>query len=133
MQDTWTDMGDGFGGMNESNDFRKKDLELIVGLALRKVPSVLGLKPSLTDIFKKGDDWSKGISVSADENTMAVSARVIADSAYDPADVIAEASAAIAESAEAETFKMPCEVEVKIVESMTPAQFLEKYPDDILN
>lgn len=117
----------------EENEFprdyyimRNKDVRLIVGLAIRKVKGVLGLKPTLTQIFSPDDDWSKGVTVSISGDEISVSAKIVADVNYDEGDVIDRTVLGITDAVEKELQLTPKKVDVKIADVKSADEFREE-------
>ncbi len=109
-----------------------KEIKEIVGEALSEVDGVLALKSGLTDIFKKDDDLTRGISVgiNQDDATVKVGAKLIADSAFSSPEIISEATELVAEALRHEAGLEMKEIDIDVAESMSWDAFVDKYGVD---
>lgn len=108
-----------------------KDIKEVVGQAISGIPGVLGLKGKLSDIFKKDEDLTRGISArKAGDGRVSVSARVIADSGYNSGMLIDDMTEAITYALQAQLGLVADKIEIDIAETMTEAEFYDKYDAD---
>lgn len=108
-----------------------KVLKQMVGDAIRGVDGVLALKGGLTDIFKRDEDLTRGITVhQSNDGKVRVSAKVIAESGYDSAQLIQQLTDRITQAMQSQAGLQPEKVEVEIADKMTQAEFYDKYDAD---
>lgn len=107
-----------------------KDIKTVVGEAIGSVPGVLALKGGLTDIFKKGEDLTRGISVQKEDGHVNVSAKVITDSNYDNQELIQQMTDAITDNLQMQMGLIADDIYVEIAETMTESEFYKKYDAD---
>lgn len=105
-----------------------KDIQEVVGEAISGVDGVLALKGGLTDIFKKDEDLTRGISVHVDsENNVNVKAKVISDADYSADAVAQQATEAINDCIRENLGLTVGTVEIDVADTMTRGEFFEKY------
>ena len=108
-----------------------KDIKEAVGEAVSGIPGVLALKGGLTDIFKKDEDLTRGVSVRVnDDDRVEVSVKVIAETGYNEADLIRQMTDAITDDLQMELGMVADRVDVKVAQTMSRDEFLDKYDAD---
>lgn len=109
-------------------DYSQRDIKQVVGEAIAGVNGVLGLKGKLTDIFKQGEDLTRGITLrKLDGDYVDVSAKVIAEAGYNSTELLQNLSDAITLALEEELGLRVGKMDVEIAETLTRAGFYEKY------
>ena len=102
----------------------EKVVSQLVGEAIAGVAGVLGLKGGLTDIFKKDDDLTRGVTVEAlDDNKAKVSVRLIADDDHNAGEVITGVAAAITGALQRQAGLQPATVEIELAEGPPRKEF----------
>lgn len=104
-----------------------KDIKRVVGAAIAAVPGVLGLKGGLSDLFKKDDDLTRGISVHfyGGENVR-IKAKVIAEKGYNEETLAGDVRESIRLALAAELALTADRVSIEIADTMTPEEFCDK-------
>lgn len=105
-------------------------IKTITGEAICHVDEVLGLKGDLSDVFKRGDDLRRGITVRSSSLPPTVEARVIADVNADALSLLEEVRSAVQHALAQGAGMEGVEVKVEVADSMTPTAFYHKYGPD---
>lgn len=108
-----------------------KDIKEVVGSAISGIPGVLALKGGLADIFKAGEDLTRGVSVrKSEDGRVAVKVKVIAESGYEHDQLIQRMTEAITDDLQTQMGLYAAPVEVEVAETMTQNEFFDKYDAD---
>lgn len=113
-------------------EIKARDVKEIVGECLSEVDGVLALKGGLSDVFKKDEDLTRGISVSVDEAdcTVKVAAKLITDASFSNAEVISKATELIASTLLHEAGLDIRKIEIDVAESLSFSDFIARYGID---
>lgn len=116
--------------MYEMDDYlpSNESVKEVAGKALAKVDGILGLKSGFTDIFKADEDLTRGISVHVyDDESVNLSAKVIAELGHNSANLINDATAAVTSAVQSQLGLAPEKINIEIADTLTRAEFDEKY------
>ena len=99
----------------------------ITGQAICHVNGVLGLKGNLGDIFKRGDDLRRGITVNLDAAPMLVSARIIGDIEVDGKKLVREVHDAVLYALKEGAGMNDVDLDIELDDMLERDSFYEKY------
>lgn len=120
-----------FGAGTLPYDPDTRDIKECVGAAISSVPGVLALKGGLTDMFKKDEDLTRGITVTRGNGyRVSVKAKVIAEAGYDEVALIQQMTRAITDDLRTQMALTADKVDIEIADTMTEIEFFDKYDAD---
>lgn len=109
----------------------KKLIKRMVGEAVQDTDGVLGLKGSITDLFKDLDDPTRGVSIRVNsENEATARMRVITEAGMNIPAVVSEATEKVVDALQNEAGLKADEVTIRVVGVETIGDYLaENYRD----
>lgn len=102
-----------------------------IGQSIAQINGVLGLKGGLTDIFKSGDDVTRGITISLRSNNLVeITAKLITDTVQNTNELLKLIVSAVTHTLQQDFGMQTGRIDIDFAEQMTHQDFEEKYGKD---